>query len=1096
MKHKHFLSISDMLRGGAGQGWRLAALAAFAVASIVGQAQTLPGTVRTGWVGNTNGTPAGHVMHTIDNAFVRPDSKVFAICNWDEGGANVSLFQDGQVKAPFVETGTGSWGRYSGVAITADADYVYQAFSQASGFGSPPQFPANGTTWYCVRRYLHNGQPAPFPGGFGYENGGNNNSGGSMLKTSDSALPVGLAVYQQELFVADPTGSGSIKVYNAGGLSQNTVRSFGMSNPGLLAVDAQGYLWMLQKDQRQLVRFSRTGTMQPQKIFFPGSVVPTAFCIDKNNRILVTDAGNDRNIKIYGDIFVTPSQVGTFGATGGIYSGTPGLEAPLKFTYPTGVGTDDAGNIYVANSAPSCGASMESYTAGGTRNWRLDGLVFTAVGDLDPATMSDIYLFNRRFKVDLSQPASTPWTPYSFTLDPIKYPNDPRGETANIYIMASSLIRTVNNRKLLYTSEMTAYTMSAFRFDGEIAVPAGFFTGGSAGSGAWPPQHPAGKELLWVDRNGDGQMQANEYEAKNADNEYGRGWWVDEAGGIWKTLREQGLRYYPCQGVDGNGVPQYSFASSVLYPIPANTLVDLQRIYYDNAQDVLYLTGWASGENGDAQGVWWSAGSTLCKFSNWKGGNRTADWKKTLSPLSADSKLLAKSFVVEGDYVFVAPFNRDEKGIVNVYKTADGQYVGSMAAGPEVGGRSGWMDINIAVTARKSSSGEYTVLLEENSNAKVLVYRWCPTGTCTSTQPPSTLRTPENPSNTAAGLDYKYYQGSWSQLPDFTALTAAKAGSVGGFDLGPRTQDDNFGFRYTGYVDVPTDGEYTFFTTSDDGSRLYIGNQLVVDNDGLHGSQERSGTIGLKRGKHALTVAFFEAGGDQQLGVSYAGPGLSKMPIPAAALFRAAGTTPPDPAGDLAGTYEIIARHSGKTLGIRDGSMADAAAAEQRTYTGATSQQWELTGVGDGYYKIIARHSGKALDMGGAHDGALATQWGYGGGANQQWKLEKVPAGVSLNRSPLPTTGAQARGPRLAVFPNPAHERVRVEFELSQTGPVQVELRDALGRVQFREMRPAQGTGWQRLEVSTAALAAGVYWLEVRPTAGPAIAPARVLVAH
>jgi hypothetical protein len=528
--------------------------------------------------------------------------------------------------------------------------------------------------------------------------------------------------------VADPTGNGSIKVYDAANLSQTPIRTFSISSPGLLAADSQGYIWMLQKDLRRLVRFSQTGVVQAQQITLPASVSPTAFCIDKNDRLLLADAGQDLNIKIFTNILSSPTQAGTFGTTRGIYSGASGLEGPLKFTHPTGVGTDAAGNIYVCNS--TTGASVESYTASGTRNWRLDGLVFTAVGDLDPTTMSDVYLFNRRLKVDLSQPSGAPWRPYGYTLDLFRYPNDPRGPAANIF-MTSSLIRYVGGRKLLYTSDMYAGSLSAFRFDGEVAVPAGFFTAGTASDGAWPPNRPTGKEIAWVDANGDGQMQSNEYDAKNADNNYGRGWWVDEAGGLWKTLREQGVRYFPCQGVSSAGVPQYSYATSVLYPIPANTFVDLQRILYDAAQDALYLTGWAAGDNGGER-FWWSAGSTIYKFSRWKQGNRTPDWKIALEPANGQDKLRTKSFVVEGDYLFAATVNVEKKGIINVYKIANGQFIGSLQAGPEVDGITGWTDINIAVTARRNSNGQYNILMEENGYGKVLLYRWCPTGTCSA----------------------------------------------------------------------------------------------------------------------------------------------------------------------------------------------------------------------------------------------------------------------------------------------------------------------------------------------------------------------------
>jgi hypothetical protein len=174
----------------------------------------------------------------------------------------------------------------------------------------------------------------------------------------------------------------------------------------------------------------------------------------------------------------------------------------------------------------------------------------------------------------------------------------------------------------------------------------------------------------------------------------------------------------------------------------------------------------------------------------------------------------------------------------------------------------------------------------------------------------TTLRDPENPSNAVSGLDYKYYEGTWSTLPSFGSLTAVKTGtSTTGFDLSTRNKDDYFGYQFTGYVNIPSDGTYTFYTSSDDGSKLYIGTTEVVNNDGLHASVEKSGTIGLKAGKHAITVVFFENGGGQSLSVSYSGPNLSKQTIPTSALYRAgtASTTEADRT-DPVGTGTITSR--------------------------------------------------------------------------------------------------------------------------------------------------------------------------------------------
>ena len=163
--------------------------------------------------------------------------------------------------------------------------------------------------------------------------------------------------------------------------------------------------------------------------------------------------------------------------------------------------------------------------------------------------------------------------------------------------------------------------------------------------------------------------------------------------------------------------------------------------------------------------------------------------------------------------------------------------------------------------------------------------------TVTDTPASGNLRVPENPANTVAGLNYAYYEGVWGALPAFGTLTPVRTGTATAIDVSPRLRDDEFALRHTGYVTVPTDGTYTFYTSSDDGSQLFIGSTLVVDNDGLHATQERSGTIGLKAGTHALTVTFFERGGYQLLSASYAGPGIAKAVIPAASLRRVPPTS-------------------------------------------------------------------------------------------------------------------------------------------------------------------------------------------------------------
>ena len=148
------------------------------------------------------------------------------------------------------------------------------------------------------------------------------------------------------------------------------------------------------------------------------------------------------------------------------------------------------------------------------------------------------------------------------------------------------------------------------------------------------------------------------------------------------------------------------------------------------------------------------------------------------------------------------------------------------------------------------------------------------------------LRPAVSPAGLVKGLKLEIYAGSWQKLPDFDKLKAAGGGRIQTFTHAAHPQlKDNFALRFTGYVRVPKDGLHVFYTVSDDGSQLYVGDELVVDNDGLHGPSERSGSIRLQAGVHPITVTFFEAAGGELLKVFYEGPGLNKQEVPAAALF-------------------------------------------------------------------------------------------------------------------------------------------------------------------------------------------------------------------
>jgi len=172
---------------------------------------------------------------------------------------------------------------------------------------------------------------------------------------------------------------------------------------------------------------------------------------------------------------------------------------------------------------------------------------------------------------------------------------------------------------------------------------------------------------------------------------------------------------------------------------------------------------------------------------------------------------------------------------------------------------------------------------------QALVVQWRPPGAADFAELPATalqLRGAENPHGAVEGLDYRYVEGNGGTVADVSARPTIRSGSVATFDLSPRRRATAFGFEFTGFVNIPIGGLWNFFTESDDGTRLFLGDTEVVNNDGVHGLTEVSGALSLAPGRHALRLVYAQGTGGFGLNVRWRGPGLTKSAIPAAALWR------------------------------------------------------------------------------------------------------------------------------------------------------------------------------------------------------------------
>ncbi|MEN8661554.1 MAG: sulfatase-like hydrolase/transferase [Lentimonas sp.] len=138
-----------------------------------------------------------------------------------------------------------------------------------------------------------------------------------------------------------------------------------------------------------------------------------------------------------------------------------------------------------------------------------------------------------------------------------------------------------------------------------------------------------------------------------------------------------------------------------------------------------------------------------------------------------------------------------------------------------------------------------------------------------------------------AGLDYFSYEGFWSYVPEFRDLNPVAAGHATDIDLSLRSRDDYVGMLFTGYIEVPTAGSYTFYLQSDNGSNLFIHDAHVIDDDFNHTGLEKSGSIELAAGLHPFRV-YYRHGtkSSHVLDLNWSGPNVRKQAIPTANLYR------------------------------------------------------------------------------------------------------------------------------------------------------------------------------------------------------------------
>ena len=143
--------------------------------------------------------------------------------------------------------------------------------------------------------------------------------------------------------------------------------------------------------------------------------------------------------------------------------------------------------------------------------------------------------------------------------------------------------------------------------------------------------------------------------------------------------------------------------------------------------------------------------------------------------------------------------------------------------------------------------------------------------------------------NKTPGLHYKYFEGSWAKLPDFKTKTPAKENNCDNISVDLGSRDEHFGLAFSGYIDIPENGIYTFYLRSNDGSRLMIQNKILSIIDGIAALDPiyaAPARVALEKGLHPIAVDYFQSITRKALFVEIAGPNMMQQIIPAEMFFR------------------------------------------------------------------------------------------------------------------------------------------------------------------------------------------------------------------
>src|ERR1700744_3764135 len=617
----------------------------------------------TTWVGNSYSTIPTYVGNAMRSMWVAPQGVVYTASDWDESQGGINVYQNGHKINTFA-----AHGEPQGGAITGDSTHIF----------APLQF---NTTL----------------GGSGFIARYNRSTGTRDLTWSASSdtterradVITGIADTGTLVYVSDHPDN-LVRTYTTAGVWQS---DWSLTDPGAIAVDGSGNIWVAQMGEGTIQEFSPSGSVL-NTINMGPSARPSALYFDSaNNQLMVGDQGPNMNIQIYGNLSSAPSLVGTFGVQGGYLdttTGSKGQTGSKRFTRVVGIGKDTAGNLYVLNN-PWGGTwdlgrngktDLHAYNSSGVLQYTLQALNFEGGAAFDPGT-DGAYLYSGQ---DVYSGLGGGGY-LGNSVDTLDNPTDARVDiTSASRGFDFGLMASVNGHRILAAAGQNsdAFLFSYFPTNQYGSVPFGSL--------------PA-------------QASAAGYNYNNYFNTTARirnGFCLDVNGDIWVGLdKTNAITHYPLTGFDANGLPIWGTPTT---PPTPSTIAPLGGIEYIPSTDTMVLMN-ANGTD------WTSLGGRVEVYHGWKAGHTTnpdlvINLKTGQNP---------KGRTAAGNYLFISYVHTvPDIDAYNLTTGADDLTMTSADPNVVVGND---VDSMYGIRAYQTSTGDYLISKDNYNENSIVIHR-------------------------------------------------------------------------------------------------------------------------------------------------------------------------------------------------------------------------------------------------------------------------------------------------------------------------------------------------------------------------------------